>query len=307
MAIREIASGLKFPEGPIAMDDGSVIVVEIQRGTLTRVKPDGKLQVLAKLGGGPNGAAIGPDGAVYVCNNGGSKHVERNGILVPAATADDYTTGRIERVDLKTGKIERLYDRVGDFPLRGPNDLVFDKSGGFWFTDYGKDSKRFRDKSGIYYARPDGSSAREVTFGSSGYNGVGLSPDEKVVYAAETSTGRLWAFDITGPGGEIKRERKWLPGRIVTTMPGRPHIQYFDSLAVTASGRVCVATLLDAPCITSIALDGTFEQIPTGDIYTTNICVGGKDMRDAFITLSGAGKLGKMRWKEPGLRLNFNA
>ena len=303
--IEIVAEGLRFPEGPIAMDDGSVILVEIARGTLTRCW-NGKTEIIANIGGGPNGAAIGPDGAVYVCNNGGSKHVERNGVLIPAATADDYTTGRIERVDLRTGKVERLYDKVGDNSLRGPNDLVFDKSGGFWFTDYGKDSKRVRDKSGIYYAKPDGSSVVEVTFGSSGYNGIGLSPDEKVVYAAETSTGRLWAFDITGPGGEIKRERKWLPGRVVATMPGRPNIQYFDSLAVTASGRVCVATLLD-PCITSIAPDGTFEQVPTGDIYTTNICFGGKDMRDAFITLSGTGKLGKMRWKEPGLRLNFNA
>ncbi|MEO6270069.1 MAG: SMP-30/gluconolactonase/LRE family protein, partial [Lautropia sp.] len=68
MRIRELASGLLFPEGPIAMDDGSVILVEIGRGTLTRVTRDGRVSVLADLGGGPNGAAIGPDGAVYVCN-----------------------------------------------------------------------------------------------------------------------------------------------------------------------------------------------------------------------------------------------
>jgi len=67
----EIASGLRFPEGPIAMDDGSIILVEIERGTLSRVSPDGEISVIADLGGGPNGAAIGPDGAVYVCNNGG--------------------------------------------------------------------------------------------------------------------------------------------------------------------------------------------------------------------------------------------
>ena len=42
MRIREIASGLEFPEGPIAMDDGSVVLVEIARGTLTRVTPDGR-------------------------------------------------------------------------------------------------------------------------------------------------------------------------------------------------------------------------------------------------------------------------
>ena len=299
-----VNEGLGFPEGPIAMADGSVILVEIKRRTLTRCWK-GKSEVIAELGGGPNGAAIGPDGAVYVCNNGGFRYVERDGITHPHGIPEDYSGGRIERVDLKTGKIERLYDTVGEHKLRGPNDIVFDRHGGFWFTDYGKDLPRGRDRSGVYYALPDGSKIVEVTFGSSGYNGIGLSPDEKVVYAAETSAGRLWAFDIAAPG-EIVKVKGRLPGRVVATLPGRPTVQYFDSLAVTASGRVCVATLLD-PCITSIAPDGTWEQVKTPDVYTTNICFGGADMRDAWITLSGGGTLAKCRWSEPGLRLNFNA
>jgi len=68
--LKVIAEGLRFPEGPIAMADGSVLLVEIARGTLSRVR-DGRVEVVADLGGGPNGAAIGPDGACYVCNNGG--------------------------------------------------------------------------------------------------------------------------------------------------------------------------------------------------------------------------------------------
>ena len=101
MAITEIASGLKFPEGPVVMEDGSVIVVEIQSGNITRVKPNGKKQVIASPGGGPNGAAIGPDGALYVCNNGGFAWGELDGMLIPGNAASDYTTGRIERIDLK--------------------------------------------------------------------------------------------------------------------------------------------------------------------------------------------------------------
>ena len=62
--VRELATGLQFPEGPVAMADGSVLVVEIKRGTLTRVGAAGDVDVVADLGGGPNGAAIGPDGAV---------------------------------------------------------------------------------------------------------------------------------------------------------------------------------------------------------------------------------------------------
>src|SRR5260370_41697761 len=69
--VRELASGLQFPEGPVARPDGSVLVVEIGRGSLSRVTTDGAIEVVADLGGGPNGAAMGPDGACYVVNNGG--------------------------------------------------------------------------------------------------------------------------------------------------------------------------------------------------------------------------------------------
>ena len=66
-----LTTGLRFPEGPIYMQDGSVLLVEIERGTLSRVAKDGSVSVVAECGGGPNGAAIGPDGLVFICNNGG--------------------------------------------------------------------------------------------------------------------------------------------------------------------------------------------------------------------------------------------
>ena len=110
-AFRQLAAGLRFPEGPVAMPDGSVILVEIERRTLSRVTPDGKIHVVATLGGGPNGAAMGPSGKIYVTNNGGLKFLERPGKLFPVAQADDYATGSIQVVDPETGKFDTLYDR----------------------------------------------------------------------------------------------------------------------------------------------------------------------------------------------------
>ena len=112
-----IAAGLEFPEGPVVMPDGSIVLVEIKRGTITRVDPDdGSVDVLAQPGGGPNGAAIGPDGALYVCNNGGFEWGEARGLTIPGLVADNYSSGRIERVDLETGAVEVVYADVDGVP-----------------------------------------------------------------------------------------------------------------------------------------------------------------------------------------------
>ncbi len=305
MILTELASGLRFPEGPVAMADGSVVLVEIERGTLTRVAPDGTVSVIVHLGAGPNGAAIGPDGRCYVCNNGGFKWVDDETGLRPVMQADDYSGGRIERVDLATGAFETIYTHSDQAPLRGPNDLVFDSHGGFYFTDLGKGRPRDLDRGGVCYAQADGSGIREVCFPMLTANGVGLSPDGATLYVAETEPARLWAFDLDGPG-QIRRQPWPSPhgGRLVT---GSANFQRFDSLAVDAAGSVCVATLVHGG-ISVISPDGaSIRHVPMPERWVTNICFGGADMRTAFITLSSTGRLVSCRWDTPGLRLAYNA
>jgi gluconolactonase len=306
-ALREVTAGLRFPEGPIAMPDGSVILVEIARGTLTRVHPDGSHEIIAETGGGPNGAAIGPDGKCYICNNGGMRWRERDGKLHAGLQPNDYSGGRIERVDLHTGAVEVLYTGTAEVQLRGPNDIVFDAHGGFWFTDNGKVRRREQDRTGIFYARADGSLIKEVIFPLVTPNGIGLSPDGNRLYVAETLTCRVWAFDITAPG-EISRQ-PWPHGG--TCVAGLPGFQMFDSLAVDSAGNVCVATLMcggytNDGAISVISPDGSsVEQIAMPDPYTTNICFGGPDLRTAYVTLSSSGRLVAMAWPRPGLALNY--
>jgi len=299
----EITTGLLFPEGPVAFADGSVVVSEIARGTITRVFADGRQEIVARPGGGPNGAALGPDGAYYVCNGGGGRFETINGLLYPVGPADPPTPSRIEKIDLKTGAVAVLYDHFEGAPLGAPNDLVFDASGGFWFTDTGKDLGQGRGHGGIYYARADGAPIKRVAFPLISPNGIGLSPDGKMLYVADLLSAQLLAFDIVGDGVLAPVDGP-LPGRLVAALPKRV---FFDSLALEANGTICIATPL-AGQITRISPDGVIAPpVKVPGPLPTNICFGGPDLRTAFITLSGTGKLISMDWKRPGLRLNFPA
>jgi gluconolactonase len=305
--VKEIASGLRFPEGPVAMGDGSVILTEIAGRTITRVTPDGSKEVVAETGGGPNGAAVGPDGKLYVCNNGAAfDYVEMEGLNVPSQPPSNHEGGRIERVDLSSGEVEVIYRECDGRPLRAPNDLVFDQDGGFYFTDHGIREERTNDRTGVFYASTEGSEIEEVIFPLDAPNGVGLSPDGTRIYVAETYTACVWWWAVTGPG-QVEPAPGLLPhgGTLLTRLPG---FQFLDSLAVDGEGNVCLATL-GSGGITSVSPeDGSVvDFIESGDILTTNVCFGGDDLRTGYITCSGTGKLVEAEWPRVGLELAYSA
>ena len=154
--IRVLAEGLEFPEGPVAMPDGSVILVEIRGKKLTRVHPDGRREVVAQVPGGPNGAALGPDGKMWICNNGGFTWGARG------------MSGALQRP---------IYRRLiqGRHPERQSRDRVRQvrrqsaegsersgvrQAGGLWFTDLGKRYERQTDNGGPLHVARRASSAR---------------------------------------------------------------------------------------------------------------------------------------------------
>ena len=300
-ALETVTTGLRFPEGPVAMPDGSVILTEMFGHQLTRVAPDGSKTKVADVVGLPNGLATGPDGFLYMCNNGGAFTPMQLGDLLYPGEFDPskYIGGRIQKVNIDTGEVTDLYTHCGDIALRAPNDIVFDAHGGFWFTDHGIRDHRTADRTGIYYAKADGSFIEEVVFPVDSPNGIGLSPSGDRVYWAETHTGRVYQRTVTAPGkvGPITPD-------VPTMLCGLPGYQLFDSLAVDGEGNICVATLINGG-ITVISPAGeVIDFIATDDRITTNICFGGEDFRTAYITVSSTGQLLRMKWPYKGLRLN---
>jgi gluconolactonase len=300
--ITEITSGLEFPEGPVWMPDGTVCVTELKGGRVTRVHPDGRKETVAEPGGSPNGLAIGPDGALYVCNSGGWDFIEIGDFTIPQTELPaHHSGGRIERIDPVTGDVTVLYTECDGHPLNSPNDLVFDAHGGMWFTEHGRREGRIQHVGAIFYAQPDGSSIREVVFPSDAPNGIGLSPDGTRLYAAETHTGRVYAWNITAPG-EVERSPAGATGAMICGLPG---MQLFDSLGIDGDGNIVVATLVTGG-LTVISPSGeVLDQIVLGDPMVTNVCWGGDDLRTAYATLSATGKLASLPWPRPGLKLNY--
>jgi gluconolactonase len=300
--VRILATGLGFPEGPVAMPDGSVILTEIRNNRCSRVTPDGKVSLFSATGGGPNGLAVGPDGALYLCNNGGSRYVE--GVSMGQGPHPDYKHGSIQRLDRSTGAAKTLYIECDGHKLSAPNDIVFDKQGGFYFTDLGKRYARHRDHGGVYYALPDGSKIVCLAYPFLSPNGCALSPDGKVLYVADTESASLVAFDVEGPGA-LRKPRGHAPhsGKVIggVIAPAR-----FDSIAVLADGNIVVATLNTGKITEFSPAGAVVREVKMPDVFPTNICFGGADMKTAYITLSDKGQLGVVQWPTPGLKLNYN-
>jgi gluconolactonase len=310
-----LATGLQYPEGPVYQSDGSVLVVEIQGQCLTQVSPGGAVPVRTKLGGGPNGAAIGPDGAVYVCNDGGLEFISVGGVQVPTIAPPSYKGGSIQRVT--TAGFDELYGPSKGNTLRSPDDLVFDETGNFWFTDWGKNNGANRDITAVYYAQRDGTSLKAAIANRSAPNGIALSPDNRRLYVAETYARWIIYWELSAPG-VIQPNPKTLDGSYLLTakIPGQGTL---DSMAVDEAGNVYAATMLPAGPrpdiaggITVVSAEGEileFMELNVAGVpepLPSNICFGGPDRKTAYITLGGTGRLVSCQMAIPGKKLNFN-
>jgi gluconolactonase len=304
MQFEILAAGLGFTEGPVVTSDGTVFAVDIDGGRVLRIR-NGSVDVVASPGGGPNGLALETATTGIVANNGGFLWSEvEGGVRIPIDRATHtneppgFTGGWLERVDLETGEVTVLHRECAGRPFRGPNDLVFDEVGGLWFTDHGKGRHTSVDRGGLYYVPPDGSVIREVAFPLLGPNGVGLSPDGTKVYVAETHTGRLWVWNLVGPGEVRASEGSLAVRHGGSCLAATPFS--FDSLGIEADGRIAIGAIADG--IVVITPDGEEAEVyPVPGDITTNIAFGGPDGRRAVVTLSRSGRVVEASWPRPGL------
>jgi gluconolactonase len=295
-----VAEGLKFPEGPVYTRDGAIIFVEVDGQTIKKLPPgkNQKVEVLAELAGGPNGLSVGPDGLLYIANDGGRfGFTMRDGENLPSGVGKNYQPGKIHRMDLKTRKMEVVFDKTEGKAMIAPDDLIFDHQGNLWITELGMPGE---NGGGAVLFVAKGATEAKVARRMLGPNGIGLSPDGKMLHIS--STANLYSFDITGPG---KLETLTYPNNGLHS----PLVlgSGADSLKVMANGDVAVCSLSRPGGIGvhDKASKITFHGFP--DRMTCNLVFGGKDMRDCWVMLAGKGQIVKLRWPNPGLRAAFYA
>jgi gluconolactonase len=271
-----LASDLAFPEGPVALRDGTVFVGEEGLGRVTSVRSDGTTIPVADTGGSPNGLAVGPDGALYVCNNGGIALTRTDGVWNPTGLAPDHSGGWIQRIDIETGVVDLVIDAAHGERLGAPNDLVFDEAGHCWFTDILRGS--------VFVLDPTTRDVREAIGGLNLPNGIGFSLDGSHVYVSETYSGNL----LTAAVADCRPTMLW----------SSKGAHGLDSMAVDMAGNICVASLGSASGISVVTPSGELDRVvkvPESDGYVTNICFA-VDSDLAYITSSGLGRLYATPW-----------
>lgn len=180
--IGQLSSGVGFTEGPVITDGGAVVHVSIDQGRLYQIDSSGVSSVLADLAGGPNGACPGPDGEIYVAQNGGNW-------MLGTGTVEKTESG-VQAVD-PAGRVRW----VTTGPL-APNDLCFGPDDGLYITDPTR--RRTYDDGRIW--RYDPARGEAAVLHAVGWfpNGIAFGLEDDRIYVASTGDSRIVTLSMDG-------------------------------------------------------------------------------------------------------------
>jgi gluconolactonase len=263
-----LATGFGFTEGPLWHPDGFYYFADIRRSTLHRLVPGKEPEVVRADTGEGNGTTFDLQGRLILCEGG-------HRCLTRMST---------------DGRVEVLVDRFEGKRLNRPNDVVCKSDGSIYFTDPGLRvplAERELASAGVYRLRPDGSL---TLIADCEYpNGLAFSPDERVLYVANTRWAQyIHALELDDTGSLVRR-------RIFADMSSDDTDGVPDGMKVDAEGRVyCTGpggTWVFAP-------DGARLGIIRTPEVPANLAFGGPDLRTLFFTARTS--VYTLRVKTPG-------
>ena len=263
-----LATGFGFTEGPLWHPEGFYYFVDIRKSHLHRIFSGKEPELVRANTGEGNGTTFDLQGRVVICE-GGNRRVTR--------WSSD-------------GRSEVLMDRYEGKRLNRPNDVVCKSDGSLYFTDPGLRvplAERELSYAGVYRITPDGKTS--LVADCEYPNGLAFSPDERVLYVANTRwTQYIHAFELDA-GGNVARRR------IFADMSSDETDGVPDGMKVDVQGRIyCTGpggTWVFAP-------DGTRLGIIRTPEVPANLAFGGPDLRTLFLTARTS--VYTLRMKTPG-------
>ena len=285
------ASQLCAPEGPTAGPDGWVLNVcsftrdeawPTRGGDIaaTHVSAPGRTGRLLNTSAGgvvglPAALAFGPDGALYVTDEG-HRAVLRVG---------------------PDGVRSRWVDSFEGETLNGPNDLCFDADGSCYFTDPWGSSLE-NPIGGVYGYDARAGELHRIDAGMAFPNGIALRGGR--LYVAETLRSCVWVYDVIGPGVAADR-------RLFCRQPPVPDapVSGPDGMAFDSEGNLLVTHFGSGHVYVYDTGGAEVDTIPCGGTSPTNVCFGGADHATLFITVDDTGEMVTVDWDVRGRTLNF--
>jgi gluconolactonase len=241
-----VASGYKFTEGPIANTKGEVFFNDIPNSKTYRIGLDGKVSVFLDNSKGANGQAFGPDGRLYAVAAGANQILAYDSHGKSAVIADGF---------------------------RG-NDLVVMHDGGMYVTN--PPAKGSADASKVWYISPKGEK-RVVDSGLKFANGVTLSPDQTLLYVADSRTHWVYSYQVR-PDGSLAYKQRYYHLHV----PDTADDSAADGMRVDRNGRLYVATRMGIQVCDQAGRVNCIIPTPNGRI--ANLCFGGENLDTLFAT-----------------------